>query len=439
MRAGKPSGCHTPATEVEAQLFGGGIEGSFPVLLEFGYDNEVPVKRLEGILAYHVFELHEDGSITAWKSYRIGRGKKFSKTDLDKLYTHSTEQTPTTFPQGATEATFDQNAGKSVDTFEPKIEMSATRKRKVKHARSEATEARAEARQEKLEEAQAALDKVVSDRAPFQCMECDRRFAREATMDGHMCEVSEETQSAIQQSESSDASKKLPFEVPTTVPVSPATSSHEGLLQLLMGHGLQMGRSVTVLDDAVKRILEIQFQLGVEHNSNRKGVLEMVEECAKTMATLMAPAIYEVNSWLSCRLAKAKKSKETDTGEDAAATKRQTTKSPREKRQEDAAIMKADQKASLKDKTKQHLFLAKYLGILLIKDGVTMIVTAATFSDPRSMWLLTATKAKQHTYDDRIYIADPECIATETIGVSVQRSGLATYIRNFNGLKKPLI
>jgi hypothetical protein len=122
-------------------------------------------------------------------------------------------------------------------------------------------------------------------------------------MDEHTCEVSEKA-SAVQQSESCEANKKVPFEAPTTVPVSPTTSSHEG--RLLMGHGLQMGRSVTVLDDAVKRILEIQFQLGVKHCSNRKGVLEMVEECAKTMPTLMAPAIHEVNSWLSGRLAKQK-------------------------------------------------------------------------------------------------------------------------------------
>jgi hypothetical protein len=186
-------------------------------------------------------------------------------------------------------------------------------------------------------------------------------------------------------------------------------------------------------------VSETQFQLGVTKSSNRKGVLEMVEECAKTIPTLMAPAIHEVNSWLSGRLAKdKKKSKETDTS--AAAAKRRRTKSPREKRQEEAAVMKAKQKASLGDETKQHLFLAKYLGILLIKDDVTMIVTDVTFSDERSIWLLTTTTAKQHTYDDRIYIADPDCIlTTTTIDVSVKKPGLATYIKDFNSLNKPLI
>jgi hypothetical protein len=59
------------------------------------------------------------------------------------------------------------------------------------------------ARQEKSKAAQVALDKVVSYREPFQCIDCDLRFAWEASMDGHTCEVSEETQSTIQQSESS--------------------------------------------------------------------------------------------------------------------------------------------------------------------------------------------------------------------------------------------
>jgi hypothetical protein len=106
MRAGKPTGCFTPAAEVEMQLFGGGIDGSFPVLLDFGYGNEVPVKRYDAILAFHDFELQEDGAITAWKSYGIGRGKNPQKADLDKLYKHSTKQTATRFPRGMTEATF---------------------------------------------------------------------------------------------------------------------------------------------------------------------------------------------------------------------------------------------------------------------------------------------------------------------------------------------
>jgi hypothetical protein len=102
--------------------------------------------------------------------------------------------------------------------------------------------------------------------------------------------------------------------------------------------------------------------------------------------------------------------------------------------------MKANQKASLGDETKQHFFLAKYLGILLIMGDVTMIITDVTFLDARSIWLFTATTAKKHTYDDRIYIADPDCIfTTTTIDVSVKRPGLATYFKDFNSLNKTLI
>jgi hypothetical protein len=48
MSAGKLATC-IPATEVEAQLFGGGIEGSFLTFLDFDNDNEIDLKRWDGI------------------------------------------------------------------------------------------------------------------------------------------------------------------------------------------------------------------------------------------------------------------------------------------------------------------------------------------------------------------------------------------------------
>jgi hypothetical protein len=182
MRAGKPVPCCTPATEVDAQLCGGGIDGYFPVLLTFDFENKVAVKRWDGILAYHDFEFREDGAITAWKSYGIGRGKRTSKADLDKLYEvgtmPSSENTTPTFAQGTTGATFAEDVGKSVETCKPKIELSGGRKHKLKAEKAETTEAREVARKKKSEAAQVALDKVVTSRAPFQCIGCDRRFAR---------------------------------------------------------------------------------------------------------------------------------------------------------------------------------------------------------------------------------------------------------------------
>jgi hypothetical protein len=75
MSAGKLATC-IPATEVEAQLFGGRIEGSFLTFLDFDYDNEIDLKRWDGISSYHDFELHEDGEIAAWKSWGSCRGKR---------------------------------------------------------------------------------------------------------------------------------------------------------------------------------------------------------------------------------------------------------------------------------------------------------------------------------------------------------------------------
>ena len=92
MRAGKPHSCCTPASEVEAQLFGGGIEGSYPTLLEFDYSQEVAVDTWDGISVYHDFELHENGDITAWRSYQVGKGKRFEKSELDGKYKSGTSQ-----------------------------------------------------------------------------------------------------------------------------------------------------------------------------------------------------------------------------------------------------------------------------------------------------------------------------------------------------------
>jgi hypothetical protein len=64
-----------------------------------------------------------------------------------------------------------------------------------------------------------------------------------------------------------------------------------------------------VLDDVVKEVLEEEFQKGVEKSSNRKGVLEMVEECGKIVPELMAPSVHDVNSWLSSRLSRHEKRK----------------------------------------------------------------------------------------------------------------------------------
>jgi hypothetical protein len=125
MRAGQPFACNTPAFEVEAQLFNGGMEGSYPTLLEFDYKKEVGVDMWEGISGYHDFELHVNGDITAWRSNQVGKGKPFAKADLATKFKHGTTQP-------STGAIFVADVGKSNEDFQPRLETSSRRKRQMK-------------------------------------------------------------------------------------------------------------------------------------------------------------------------------------------------------------------------------------------------------------------------------------------------------------------
>jgi hypothetical protein len=92
------------------------------------------------------------------------------------------------------------------------------------------------------------------------------------------------------------------------------------------------------------------------------------------------------------------------------------------------------QRPQILDSTQQHLFLAKYLDILLIKDDITWIVTSVNFTVDRACWTLTTATALLDKYDDRVYFADPDKLDTITIDVSSKRSGPSTYIKEFNML-----
>jgi hypothetical protein len=420
MRAGKPFACNTPASEVEAQLFNGGIEGSYPTLLEFDYKDQVEVDTWEGISGYHDFELHENGDITAWRSYQVGKGKRFAKADLDAKYKHGSTQP-------STGAIFVADVGKSNEDFQPKVEKSSRRKRQLKVDKAEQTVARKKAKMDVSKAAKHKLHHAVAERVPFVCQSCERRFATEYQMAGHTCQL---PSSGDTTAENIATETTTLFVSPITVPVSPNPAGSQQRW-LLMGHGLAQFRFVTVLDDVVKEILEEQFQKGVEKSSNRKGVLEMVEECGKTVPELMAPSVHDVNSWLSSRLAREKKDQNSSTSAGPTRTKKRN-KTQREKRQEEAAVIKMDQRPQIGDSTKQHLFLAKYLDILLIKDDVTRIVTGVNFTVDRACWTLTAATALQDKYDDRIYFADPNKLDTITIDVSSKRSGSSTCIQEFN-------
>jgi hypothetical protein len=213
MRAGQPFTCNTPASKVEAQLF----EGSNPTLLEFDYKKEVEVDMWEGISGYYDFELHVNGDITAWRSYQVGKGKRFAKTDLDTKYKHGTTQP-------STGAIFVADVGKSNQDFQPKLEMSNRRKRQLKVDKAETSVARKKAKMDVSKAAQHKLD-----------------HARQLPSSGDTTaeNISTETASV--------------FVSPSTVPVSPNPAERHQRW-LLMGHGLSQFRFVMLLDDESRRL-----------------------------------------------------------------------------------------------------------------------------------------------------------------------------------------
>lgn len=95
--------------------------------------------------------------------------------------------------------------------------------------------------------------------------------------------------------------------------------------------------------------------------------------------------------------------------------------------------MKNDQKSAVEDATKRHLFLAKYRDVVLIKDGVTYIITGVEFSSEREVWTVAAKHDKQDKYDNRVYTVDPEKFSTIHIDVSNKKGGLGSLIKAFNG------
>jgi hypothetical protein len=145
MRAGeRRAACVTPDSEAQAQLHLGGVPGSYPVVLNFNYDNEAKVGAWDEILSCHEFELHENGDVTVWKLSRVGPGKRFLKEFLDKKNFKRNEQSPellvTDFPQGLTGARF--TTVLAAEGFIPKFEPSKTRKRKFAGDRDEKAAAR---------------------------------------------------------------------------------------------------------------------------------------------------------------------------------------------------------------------------------------------------------------------------------------------------------
>ena len=151
-----------------------------------------------------------------------------------------------------------------------------------------------------------------------------------------------------------------PMEEAATYPLAEGYTRSFG--SLMMGHGLKNFRDSNEVDSVAAGILEEQFQCGVAKESNRKGVLEMEEECARQMPSLLVPPRTTIAAWLQTRLnnAKSTKEKQGDSNE-----KRKYTQD--ESKQQKAAVVSKKEKEKLgtDDKRSRDLWLSKYKGILL--------------------------------------------------------------------------
>jgi hypothetical protein len=147
-------------------------------------------------------KLHVNGDIAAWRSYQVGKGKRFAKADLDAKYKHGT-----THP--STGAIFVADVGKSNEDFQPKLEISSRRKRQLKVDKAEKSVARKKAKMEHK------LDLVVAERVPVTCQICERRFAKEYQMEGHTCQL---PSSGDTTAENISTETTTVFVSPTTVP-----------------------------------------------------------------------------------------------------------------------------------------------------------------------------------------------------------------------------
>jgi hypothetical protein len=85
-----------------------------------------------------------------------------------------------------------------------------------------------------------------------------------------------------------------------------------------------------------------------------------------------------------------------------------------------------------KDSTRGSLFLAKYRDVLLIKDGVTRIITSVQFDETRSIWTVRTARTKRHKYDSRIYQIDTATPGVISIDIGRAKSEVGASIKEFN-------
>jgi hypothetical protein len=94
--------------------------------------------------------------------------------------------------------------------------------------------------------------------------------------------------------------------------------------------------------------------------------------------------------------------------------------------------MRKEQREAAKNYLKEHLFKAKYFGILLMKNNIVWKVVAVDFDTTKENWFLTASQSTQDEYDDRIYVLDPTSSDTITVFVIPGKNGPSPLIKAFN-------
>ena len=67
----------------------------------------------------------------------------------------------------------------------------------------------------------------------------------------------------------------------------------------MMGHGFSNLRDINYIGPAAVTTIEACFQMGVAKDINRKGILEMEEECEKKLPSLLFSDRHAIKAWLS--------------------------------------------------------------------------------------------------------------------------------------------
>ena len=129
---------------------------------------------------------------------------------------------------------------------------------------------------EEIEAFKELLELTRAERSPHDvCSKCSQRFASETRLRTHEATCQSATTAAVTEPH---PPATTPFETPDTTEIGES----QGCV-LCMGHGLLLFRPQASLDATVRAILEEMYQKGVTNSSNRKGVLEMVEECSNRL------------------------------------------------------------------------------------------------------------------------------------------------------------